>query len=65
MIDYWTNFAKTGNPNSPASGWINWPSYDTQTDQVMLFNDVSTVQSGIWSQYCSFWDQDMGYDWGS
>jgi para-nitrobenzyl esterase len=29
MMDYWTNFAKSGNPNG--SGLANWPLYDAKT----------------------------------
>jgi para-nitrobenzyl esterase len=32
MIDYWTHFAKSGNPNSP--GTPEWPPYNANTDQV-------------------------------
>ncbi len=34
-IRYWTNFAKTGDPNGP--GLPEWPRYSTQTDLLMNF----------------------------
>lgn len=33
MNGYWTNFAKTGNPNG--SGLPNWPLYDVQKGQIL------------------------------
>jgi para-nitrobenzyl esterase len=33
MNTYWTNFAKTGNPNG--SGVPLWPKYDTQKEEIM------------------------------
>ncbi len=37
MQSYWTNFAKTGNPNG--SGLPNWPTYDAAGNwQVMHLN---------------------------
>jgi para-nitrobenzyl esterase len=33
MVDYWTNFVKSGNPNS--DGLPSWPPFDTQTERVM------------------------------
>lgn len=33
MNTYWTNFAKTGNPNG--EGLPNWPLYDTQNEKIL------------------------------
>jgi para-nitrobenzyl esterase len=33
MVSYWTNFAKTGNPNGP--GLAQWPVYDAKSRQVL------------------------------
>jgi len=33
MNTYWTNFAKTGNPNG--NGLPNWPLYDTQKEDIL------------------------------
>jgi para-nitrobenzyl esterase len=33
MNTYWTNFAKTGNPNGP--GVPNWPLYDAQKEEMV------------------------------
>ena len=42
MAAYWTNFAKTGNPNG--SGLPEWPAYETKTgDQVMHLNAGSAA----------------------
>ena len=37
LIDFWTNFAKTGDPN--AEGLPVWPAYDPETPEVMSFAD--------------------------
>ena len=36
--DYWTNFAKTGNPNAP--GLPPWPRYDTADRLLLIGNDA-------------------------
>jgi carboxylesterase type B len=64
MVSYWTNFAKTGNPNSPASVTPLWPLYSQTADQNMEFAIPPTVQSGLRSAYCNFWDS-VGYSFGS
>lgn len=42
---YWTNFAKTGDPNG--SDLPVWPQYDPNSDQWMTFNPPIEVKSGI------------------
>lgn len=38
IATYWTNFAKTGNPNAP--GLPQWPEFGQAPDQVMSLGDV-------------------------
>jgi para-nitrobenzyl esterase len=38
MVDYWTNFAKQGDPN--ASGLSNWPAFTKARPAVMDFTDA-------------------------
>ena len=40
---YWVNFAKTGNPNGP--GLPHWPSFNTATQQVMVFDAHPSARS--------------------
>jgi para-nitrobenzyl esterase len=42
MQQYWTNFAKTGNPNGP--GLPAWQKYDTATKSSMEFSNEGPVQ---------------------
>jgi len=42
---YWTNFAKTGDPNG--GDLPSWPQYSADTDQWMTFNPSIEVQTGI------------------
>ena len=43
MMSYWTNFAKTGNPNAP--GLPAWPRYKEGADTIMYL-DPDQVQAG-------------------
>ena len=45
---YWTNFAKTGDPNG--AGLPSWPSYNAEQDQWMTFNPEIEVKSEIRSE---------------
>ena len=42
MSSYWTNFAKTGNPNG--AGLPDWPVFSGSSQQVMYFDGQSSAQ---------------------
>jgi para-nitrobenzyl esterase len=44
MSAYWVNFIKTGNPNG--DGLPAWPKYDTDKQQVKVF-DLNTVNETV------------------
>jgi para-nitrobenzyl esterase len=45
IMEYWTNFAKTGNPNGV--GLPVWPVYGNSTQQYLELGDNVTVHSGL------------------
>jgi len=62
IMKYWSNFAKTSNPNLPnldiprqTESYLTWPQY-TSMDQVNLnFDDVVGVEVGDKSNVCFMW----------
>jgi para-nitrobenzyl esterase len=55
MIQYWTNFVKTGDPNGP--GLVRWPRYETHTHRVLsLKPEGNTVIDNFDNEHhCAFW----------
>jgi len=54
FVDYWTQFATSGNPNSPLT--VMWPQYTNSTDQNINLNLQVTVQQNLKKVNCDWWD---------
>jgi para-nitrobenzyl esterase len=49
MMSYWTNFAKTGDPNG--SGLVQWPRFDKDSGVVHLDNEVTAAPDTLHARY--------------
>lgn len=64
MIDYWTNFAKSGDPNIGLPTPVEWPIFDPYNPQNIEFeSDKTKIVTRLQSRQCDFWDK-MGYHHG-
>lgn len=54
MTDYWTNFAKTGNPNG--AGLPTWPRYNSATEPTLTFDDQIGVINNYHDRQCALLD---------
>ncbi|XP_071097828.1 acetylcholinesterase-like [Haliotis cracherodii] len=55
MMTYWTNFAKSGNPNSPVSVPVTWPAYDNTNMNYLKLDVGSKLATGQGRhQECTF-----------
>lgn len=55
LSSYWTNFARTGDPNG--EGLPEWPRYDADSDLALVVGDEVGVQDGLWKQKLDSLDQ--------
>ncbi|XP_023240592.1 acetylcholinesterase-like [Centruroides sculpturatus] len=54
MIKYWSNFAKTGNVNSPQKIEVNWPSYKIPDKKYLTLGPGRTVGEKWRESFCDF-----------
>ena len=52
MMDYWVNFARTGNPNG--DGLTDWPAYESNSDINMEFSDTIHTCKELFRKECDF-----------
>jgi para-nitrobenzyl esterase len=55
MLDYWTNFAESGNPNR--IGLPRWPFYFPGFDSYLELAAPSRAKVGVRTEKCDFWDR--------
>ncbi|NXJ61738.1 CEL lipase, partial [Rostratula benghalensis] len=60
MIAYWTNFARTGDPNEGNSKVpVNWPPYTNEASYYLDINNnlsEKSVKQNLKAQYVTFWN---------
>ncbi|XP_046549634.1 acetylcholinesterase-like isoform X2 [Haliotis rubra] len=57
MMTYWTNFAKTGNPNLPETPNYQWPTYNWMDERFLVFSSSGlSTEQGMRKPQCVFWN---------
>ncbi|MCX5812501.1 MAG: carboxylesterase family protein [Proteobacteria bacterium] len=59
MMDYWVNFAKTGNPNG--KGLVEWPAYKSKSDINLEFSDTIHTNKHLFKKKCDFISRSSTY----
>lgn len=60
MLSYWTNFAKTGNPNG--NGLVAWPEFFTGADCYLEIKATPNgTQCGVRTAKSDLWDDVVGF----
>ncbi|XP_071503328.1 acetylcholinesterase-like [Diadema antillarum] len=54
VMRYWTNFAKNGNPNSPAT--VTWAKFSVPEMQYLRLEPVFSTDRALRADTCSFWN---------
>ena len=58
IMKYWSNFAKTGNPNAP--GLPDWPVYSADKGQYIELGEHVAASAGIYEEYRELINQVTG-----
>jgi para-nitrobenzyl esterase len=59
VMDYWVNFAKTGNPNG--KGLPYWPAYKSKSDFNLEFSDTIHTNKHLFKKECDFISRQSTY----
>jgi len=57
IVNYWANFAATGNPNGPNNS-VQWPKFNplNETDQILVLDlNISTTTHSFSQPFCELW----------
>jgi para-nitrobenzyl esterase len=54
---YWTNFAKTGNPNG--AGVPNWPAFGSAREYLDLGSPAPVAKSSLRAAFCDVWREKL------
>ncbi len=58
MVRFWTNFAKSGNPNLPKTqGLPEWQQYNKKTHTTMLLQESPHTVNGVRTAKLDLWEQ--------
>ena len=60
MATYWTNFAKSENPNDPSSVPLSWPKVTSGNETYMFIQNPFQLGQNYLKDKCDLWDQ-IGY----
>jgi len=59
MMDYWVNFAKTGNPNAKHLPY--WPAHKSKSDLNLEFSDTIRTNKHLFQKECDFISWQLRY----
>merc|ERR1719446_1854602 len=54
IVDYWMNFASSGNPSKGKADIIAWPTYSSGNNTMVLRPSPAPV-ANLRGRYCNFW----------